>query len=229
MTERLILTLAIIGGTGKEGQGLAYRWAKAGYHVLIGSRTPPKAEGIAAQLNDRLGDEMVQGTGNEEAAENCDIAILTVPYKAHTPTLETIAEPLKGKILVDVTVPIEPGDITTLHQPEAGSAAQEAEAILGDEVKVVAAFQNVSHVHLQNEGPVPCDVLVCGDDPEAREQILQLVEAAGLVGWDAGQLVNAIVAEGLTSVLLGINKRHGLKHAGIRITGEQRHSAQSDE
>lgn len=229
MTERLILTLAIIGGTGKEGQGLAYRWAKAGYLVLIGSRTPPKAEGIAAELNERLGDEMVRGMGNEQAAADCDIAILTVPYKAHRDTVEAIADQLAEKILVDVTVPIDPDDITTLHQPEAGSAAQEARAILGDDVRVVAAFQNVSHVHLKHEGPVPCDVLVCGDDAGAREQILQLVEAAGLVGWDAGGLANAVVVEGLTSVLLGINKRHGLKHAGLRITGEQRHDSQSGE
>ena len=224
MTDRLILTLAILGGTGKEGQGLAYRWAKAGYHVLIGSRTPPKAEGIADELNERLGSEMVQGAANEEAAKHCDIAVLTVPYSAHKATLEGVKEGLAGKILVDVTVPINPKALTGLDQPEGGSAAQEAQAILGDDVRVTAAFQNVSHIHLREDGPVPCDVLVCGADEEARQQVLHLVEAAGLVGWDAGPLENAVVVEGLTPILLGINKRYGLKHAGIRIAGEQKDS-----
>ncbi len=225
MSDRLILTLAILGGTGKEGQGLAYRWAKAGYHVVIGSRTPPKAEGVAQDLNERLGSEMVAGTGNEEAAAVCDIAVLTVPYKAHEATLKGVKDQLAGKILVDVTVPIDPSSPTVLAQPEAGSAAQQAKALLGAEVQVAAAFQNVSHIHLRKDGPVPCDVLVCADSDDAREQVLQLVEAAGLVGWDAGPLENAVVVEGLTSVLLGINQRHQMKHAGIRITGEQRGDA----
>ena len=219
MTERLILTLAILGGTGNEGQGLAYRWAKAGYHVVIGSRTPPKAEGVAEELNERLGSEMVRGAGNKEAAADCDIAVLTVPYKAHRSTLEGLKESLHGKILVDVTVPLNQEDITSVHVPDAGSAAQEAQSILGDDVQVIAAFQNVSHVHLQEDGPVPCDVLVCGDSETAKRQVLQLVDAAGLAGWNAGPLRNAVVVEGLTPVLLGINKRHETKHAGIRITG----------
>lgn len=222
MNERLILTLAILGGTGKEGQGLAYRWAKAGYHVIIGSRTPPKAEGVAAELNERLGSEMIRGAANSDAASECDIAVLTVPYSAHQSTLEALKPALMGKILVDVTVPLDPAAPATLNQPEAGSAAQEAKAILGAGTRVAAAFQNVSHVHLREDGPVPCDVLVCGEDAEARDQVLQLVEAAGLAGWDAGPLENAVVVEGLTSVLVGINKRYGMKHAGIRIAGEER-------
>ncbi|MGA9534200.1 MAG: NADPH-dependent F420 reductase [Anaerolineales bacterium] len=222
MKERLILTLAILGGTGKEGQGLAYRWANAGYHVIIGSRTPPKAEAVAAELNERLGSEMVRGAANQAAAADCDIAVLTVPYSAHRPTLESLQSALEGKILVDVTVPLDPSAPGSLNQPEAGSAAQEAKEILGSETRVTAAFQNVSHVHLRDDGPVPCDVLVCGEDRESRDQVLQLVEAAGLVGWDAGPLANAVVAEGLTSVLIGINKRYNMKHAGIRISGEER-------
>jgi NADPH-dependent F420 reductase len=222
MNERLILTLAILGGTGREGQGLAYRWAKAGYHVIIGSRTPPKAEGVAAELNERLGSEMVRGAANEAAAGDCDIAILTIPYSGHRATLESLKPALIGKLLVDVTVPIDSSDPSTLSQPEAGSAAQEAKQILGDGTQVAAAFQNVSHVHLREDGAVPCDVLVCGQDRETRDQVLQLAEAAGLVGWDAGGLANAVVVEGLTSVLLGINKRYDMRHAGLRITGEER-------
>jgi hypothetical protein len=165
---------------------------------------------------------MLHGAGNEAAAESCDIAILTVPYSAHESTLAGLKQALAGKILVDVTVPINKDDLTVLAQPQGGSAAQEAKAILGDEVRVAAAFQNVSHVHLRDSGPVPCDVLVCGEDESARDQVLQLVEAAGLVGWDAGPLANAVVVEGLTPVLLGINKRYSMKNAGIRISGEQK-------
>jgi len=225
MTDRLILTLAILGGTGNEGRGLAYRWAKAGYHVLIGSRTPDKAERVAAELKERLGTAMVQGMGNAEAAAMCDIAVLTVPFSGHRATLEGLAGALSGKLLVDVTVPLDPDDITVIKPPAAGSAAQESKQILGDSTQVVAAFNNVSHVYLQGDGPVPCDVLVCGDGQAAREQVLHLVEAAGMVGWDAGPLANAAAVEGLTAVLLGINRRHGIRHAGLRITGEEKRPA----
>lgn len=221
MTDRLFFTLAIIGGTGKEGQGLAYRWAKAGYHVIIGSRTPDKAERVAADLNKMFDRNIVSGMGNEDSASNCDIAVLTVPYSAHKTILESVRDPLQGKVLIDVTVPLDSESFTTVFIPPAGSAALEAQEILGESVNVVAAFQNISHVHLQQDGPVPCDVLVCGDSEAAKKQVLQLVEAAGMAGWDAGPLQNAVVVEGLTPVLLGINKRHDLNHAGIRITGVQ--------
>jgi len=219
MTERLILTLAVLGGTGKEGPGLAYRWASAGYHVLVGSRSQEKAEAAASELNARLGGELVQGLTNEEAARACDIAVLTVPYGAQRATLESLRPCLDGKVLVNVTVPLG-ADIARVSMPPAGSASLEAQAILGAGVQVVAAFQNISSVHLVDDHPIPCDVLVCGDSPTAREQVLQLVEAAGLTGWDAGPLQNAVVVEGLTSILLGINKRYKIRGAGIRITGE---------
>src|SRR3990172_163622 len=144
-SNRLILTLAILGGTGREGGGLAYRWAKAGYHVVIGSRTPEKAERAAAEINERLDQPAVQGMGNAQAADRCDIAALSVPYAAHRSTLESLRDPLRGKILIDVTVPIDPQDPTRVQVPPDGSAAQEAQAILGEEVRVVAAFHNLSH------------------------------------------------------------------------------------
>jgi NADPH-dependent F420 reductase len=221
MTERMILTLAILGGTGKEGQALAARWAKAGYHVIIGSRSRDKADKIVAVVNERLGEDLVHGMENAEAAAACDIAVLTVPFEAHRSTLESLKDHLQGKLLVDVSVPVKSDDPAVVQMPPAGSAAQEAQAILGSGVDVVAAFQNVSHTHLKRDEPVPCDVLVCGDDETARQQVLRLVKAAGLVGWDAGPLQNAVVVEGLTAVLLGINKRYKIKGAGIRITGEQ--------
>ena len=217
--QRLILTLGLIGGTGKEGKGLAYSWARAGYNVIIGSRTKEKAEAAAQELNMRLGGEHVRGMLNPDAAWACDIAILTVPYEAHTATLESVRETLAGKVLVDVTVPVRPPKVLVVHVPAQGSAAQEAQTLLGDQVRVVSAFQNVSHEHLAEDHPIACDVLVSGDDAEAKKQVLLLVEAAGMVGWDAGPLPNAVVAEGLTSVLIGINRRYKMKGAGIRITG----------
>jgi NADPH-dependent F420 reductase len=221
MTDRLILTLAILGGTGPEGRGLAKRWTGAGYHVIIGSRAQAKAERVAAELNAELGRELIRGMENSQAAAMCDIAVVTVPYEAHAAILQALKPKLQGKLVVDVTVPLVPPDITRVQLPKGGSAAQEAQAILGSRVQVVAAFQNVSHVHLMEEHPVPCDVLVCGDSQSAREQVLQLVSGAGLVGWDAGPLQNAAAVEGLTSILLGINKRYKIKGAGIRITGHQ--------
>ncbi len=217
--QRIILTLALIGGTGPEGKGLGYRWARAGYNLIIGSRSTEKAEAVARELNDRLGGEAVVGKLNPEAAAACDIAVLTVPYEAHKASLEAVRQGLAGKILVDVTVPIRPPKASVVHVPARGSAALEAQEILGSEVRVVSAFQNVSHEHLAEDHPIPCDVLVSGDDSDAKGQVLRLVEAAGMVGWDAGPLQNAIVAEGLTSVLIGINRRYKMKGAGIRITG----------
>lgn len=221
MSDRVILTLAVLGGTGKEGQGLTRRWSRAGYHVLIGSRTPEKAARIAGELNESLGTETIRGMGNEAAADECDIAVLTVPFHAHAPTLESLREQLAGKLLIDVTVPLDAEDPSQFRPPPAGSASLAAAEMLDPSTAVACAFQNVSHTHLKQDGPVPCDVLVCGSTPAAREQTLQLVEAAGLVGWDAGSLDNSVVVEGLTAVLIGINKRHSVKHAGLRITGVQ--------
>jgi len=219
MADRLLLTLGVLGGTGKEGMGLAYRWARAGYPILIGSRSLEKAQAAAADLNQRLGETIVRGLLNAEAASSCDIAILTVPYRAHRATLEGLRQALQDKILVDVTNPVQPPRIEEVFVPEAGSAAQEAQHILGDQVQVVSAFQNISHELLMGETALECDVLVTGNSQPAREQVIELVRAISLEGWDAGSLKNAIVAEGLTSVLIGINRRYGLKAAGVRITG----------
>ncbi|MDO9129862.1 MAG: NADPH-dependent F420 reductase [Anaerolineales bacterium] len=219
----LLLTLAVLGGTGKEGKGLAYRWAGAGYRVLIGSRTPEKAQTAAQELTDLLGgNAIIEGMSNLEVAQQADIVALTVPYAAHRETLESVKDALQGKILIDVTVPLVPPKVTTVQMPAAGSAAQEARQILGEGVEVVAAFQNISHEHLLHDEEIYCDVLVCGTSKEARAEVLKLVEAAGLTGWDAGPIENAMVIEGLTSLLIHINKQYGSTQAGIRITGVSR-------
>lgn len=218
--EALMMTIAVLGGTGKEGKGLAYRWAKAGYHVLIGSRTPEKAVTAAAEIIELLdGMGSVIGMSNPEAARQANIVVLTVPYAAHRDTLESIREEIKGKLFIDVTVPLVPPRVTKVQMPAAGSAAQEAKQILGEGVEVVAAFQNISHEHLLGNDDVSCDVLVTGTSKDARQEALKLVEAAGLTGWDAGPIENSVVVEGLTSVLIHINKQYGSTHAGIRITG----------
>ena len=217
--KALMLTIAVLGGTGKEGKGLAYRWAKAGYQVLIGSRTPEKAVTAASEILELLdGSGSVVGMSNEEAAKQANIAVLTVPYAAHVATLESIKASLEGKLLIDVTVPLV-SPRNKVQMPPAGSAAQEARQILGEGTEVAAAFQNVSYEYLLGESHVECDVLVTGTSKNARQETLKLVEAAGLTGWDGGPIENSVIAEGLTSVLININKQYGSTHAGIKITG----------
>jgi len=221
----LILTIAVLGGTGKEGKGLAYRWAKAGYRVLIGSRSSEKAVIAASEILELLeAAGSVVGMDNLEATTQADIVVLTVPYSAHRATLESVKDALKGKLLIDVTVPLVPPKVSKVQMPLAGSAAQEAREIIGEGVEVVAAFQNISHEHLLEDGDVECDVLVTGTSKDARHEALKLVEAAGLVGWDAGPIENSVVVEGLTSVLININKQYGSTHSGIRITGVSKNS-----
>ncbi len=216
----ILLSIAVLGGTGKEGKGLVYRWAKAGYRVLIGSRAAEKAQAAAADVLAMLGGSgSVEGLDNPTAAQKADIVVLTVPYSAHRDTLEAVKEAVKGKILIDVTVPLVPPKVAKVQMPPAGSAAQEAREILGEGAQVAAAFQNISHEHLLEGGDVECDVLVTGTGPEVRAEAIKLVEAAGLTGWDAGPIENSVVIEGLTSVLIGINKKYGSTHAGIKITG----------
>jgi len=224
MTEQsAVRSIAVLGGTGKEGKGLAFRWARAGYQVIIGSRSAEKAVLAAAEINHLLGSGgTVLGMENPQAAQTADLLVLTVPFSAHKETLQALREAMQGKILVDVTVPLVPPKVSKVQMPPAGSAAQEAQEILGPEVQVVAAFQNISYEHLLHDEPVECDVLVCGVTRQARAVVLGLVEAAGLTGWDAGPIENSVVVEGMTSVLIGINKQYGVQSAGIKITGVNR-------
>jgi len=228
--DKLLLTIGILGGTGKEGKGLAYRWAKAGYRILIGSRTPEKAKATAIELLELLDSKaFIEGTTNLKAAQAADIVILTVPYAAHRQTLESVKDALQGKILVDVTVPLAPPKVTKVQMPPAGSAAQEAQQILGQAVEVTSAFQNISYDHLLRDEPVECDVLVTGTSKSARAETLKLVAAAGLTGWDAGPIENSAVVEGMTSILIGVNRAFSSREAGIKITGIARGEGKTPE
>lgn len=223
MTEQnfpLIKSIAILGGTGKEGTALAKRWAIKGYKVIIGSRTLEKAETVAAEVNEELEGDYVTGLANADAASEAGIIVLSVPYSAHAKTLKGVIDQVQGKILIDITVPLSPPDVSKVNIPDGGSAAQEAQALLGDGVRVVSAFQNVSYIKIKNPNTyVDCDVFVSGDDLDAKQEVITLIDAAGMRGIDIGSLANAVVAESLTSVLIYINKTYGTKSAGIRITG----------
>lgn len=221
----VLRSVAVLGGTGKEGKMLAYRWARAGYKVFIGSRSLEKGRLVAKELMDKLeGKAYIEGLNYKDAVELADIIVLTVPYSAHRDTLENIRSALHGKILIDVTVPLNPPEMTRVHMPSAGSAAQEAAWILGEGVEVCTAFQNISYENLLYENKPDCEVLVTGTSKRAREQTLNLVFAAGFKGWDAGPIENSLVVEGLTSILININKQNHSKHAGIKITGVDNNS-----
>jgi NADPH-dependent F420 reductase len=213
-------TIAIIGGTGAEGNGIALRLAKAGYRVIIGSRDAAKAAKTAQDLARLLGTSQLSGATNKAAAAEAEIAILTVPYAAERASIEEIRSALVGKILVDATAPLVPPRVNRVQLPPGGSAVAAIQALLGDTVRVVSAFQNVSAEKLkQLDEAVDCDVLVCADDAAARQSVIELVNAMGLRGIDAGPIGNSAAAEALTSVLIWINRKYGVPGAGIRITG----------
>lgn len=214
--------IAILGGTGKEGPGLALRWARAGYRVIIGSRQLEKAQAAAAEINLAVGGGNVSGLENAQAARQAEVCVLTVVQTAHQAALESLKIDLKGKILVDATARV---DFRDPQPPQPPSAARLAQQILGNDVRVVAAFQNVpSHVLKKNlGGSLHTDVLVCADDPKAAEEVITLAEAIGMRGYYAGGLDNAVVVEGLTALLISINKHYNVKTASIGVTGLEFH------
>jgi len=218
MSERLILTIGLMGGTGQLGPGLALRWANAGYQVIIGSRQAEKAARVAAELNEMLGLETIQGMQNEEAAQRADICVLTVNHSAHQATLESLKDVLQGKIVVDTTARV---DYRDPRPPSAPSAARMAQEVLGPECRVVAAFQTVPANRLKKEPeePLDLDVLVCADDPEAAEEVCKLAQGAGMRAYYAGDLDFALVAEGLTAMLIAMNKHYQARDVSLRIAG----------
>ena len=213
-------TIAILGGSGKLGGGLALRWATAGYAVIIGSRQQDSAEAAALALNQQNMTIPVKAMSNIEAAKAAEVVVMTVPFAHHRTTLESIKEVVQGKVFIDVTVPLMPPKVGTVQLPEGGCASVQAQAYLGGDVQVVSAYQNVAADHLSDLSHDPeCDVLICGNDKEACAQVVQLTEAAGMKGWHAGPIANAVVAEAMTSVLITLNRRYKIPGSGFKITG----------
>jgi NADPH-dependent F420 reductase len=208
-------TIAVVGGTGNLGAALARRLAKAGHRVVIGSRSAESARAAAENLG--LG---ITGTTNAEAANIGDIVIITVPFAAQGDALREIAPKAAGKIVVDTTVPLVPPKVMRVQLPSEGSAATRAQAMLGAGVTVVSAFHNVAAHKLATDEAVDCDVLVFGDDKDAREKIVRLAKDVGLRGLHGGALANSAAAEALTSVLIFLNRTYSVDGAGIRITGK---------
>jgi NADPH-dependent F420 reductase len=206
-------TLAIIGGTGALGSGLAKRWSAAGYAVIIGSRDATKAAAAAAELR------AARGASNVDAAKAGAVVILAVPWASHAAILDEIAPHVAGKIVIDATVPLVPPKVARVQLPPETSAAVAAQARLGEAARVVAAFHNIAARKLLTDEALDCDVLVCGDAAADRDTVIALAAAAGLRGVHAGPLANAVAAEALTSVLIGINRHYKVPGAGIRITG----------
>ncbi len=221
MTDNTTLgVVAVIGGTGAEGSGFAMRWARAGLDVVIGSRSAEKGARVAAALREKLGDVKLRGTNNLEAAQMADVVVLSVPYESQSAILEDIKPGLAGKVLVTVVAPLLGEKKGRYAPPPGGSAAMEAQAQVGPETRVVAAFQNVSAHHLVDpDHVVDCDVLVCGNKRADREIAIALARAAGMRGVHAGALQNSAVTEGMTAVLIAINAIYKTRNAGIRITG----------
>jgi NADPH-dependent F420 reductase len=216
MTERLHV-VGVLGGTGALGRGLGFRLAHAGYSVLLGSRDSERSKEAARELSSLHGLSSIAGASNKEVAAKADLIIVAVPFVGRDHVLTEIRADLAGKVVVDATVPLLPPKVSVVHLRPSGSAV-EMQQLLGPQVRVVSAFQNVAAAKLMSRGPIDCDVLVCCDDKAAKDQVITVIESVGLNGLDAGVLANAVVAETLTSVLIGINRRHSAE-AGIRITG----------
>jgi NADPH-dependent F420 reductase len=216
-------TIAILGGTGDLGTGLAIRWAKAGHKIVIGSRTLEKAQAAVDKLHEISPDTPAEAMENADAAAAGNVVVLTVPAEHQLSTLEHVRPGLAGKILIDVTVPLVPPKVGTVQLPPEGSAGKRAQELLGDEVMVVSAFQNVAAHLLQQDVHIECDVLVAGNKKDARQKVIDLIGQAGMTGWHAGPIANAAAAEALTSILIQINRQGGISHAGIKIVGQGDH------
>ena len=214
-------TIAILGGTGDLGTGLAIRWSKAGYKIVIGSRTIEKAQAAVEALQEISPETPADAMENLDAAAAGDIVVLTVPAEHQISTLDYVKANLQGKILIDVTVPLVPPKVGTVQLPEEGSAGKRAQNFLGEDVMVVTAYQNIAAHLLQQDVTIECDVLVCGDKKAAREKVIQLTEEAGMKGWHAGPVANSAAAEALTSILIQINRSGIVLRSGIKIIGQE--------
>jgi NADPH-dependent F420 reductase len=217
--------IAILGGTGAEGSGLAYRWAKAAEHVLIGSRDAARAEETAKQLRARIGGSaQIEGMDNAAAAAACDVAVLTVPFSGAAALLKQLKSVWKsGTVVIDTTAPLAAtvgGAATRMLGVWQGSAAEQTRELLPESVSLAAALQNLGAELLASDGPVDCDVLVCSDDEKAKQLASELVgKIPGARALNGGKLENSRIVESLTALLIGLNMRYKVHGAGIRFTG----------
>ena len=213
------MKIAILGGTGKEGRSLACRWADTGIEVLIGSRDKNKAEKSASALNSIPKRNPARGLTNKDAAQEGNLVVLSVPAAGHREILTSITAELRGKIVIDLVVPLDPTNFKNYLPPPEGSAAEEAQSILGNETPVVAALHHISFHLLRRPQAIQSDVLVCGNNDEAKRESIRLIRLLGMRGVDCGPITNAMAIEALTPVLLGINQRYRVKASGVKITG----------
>lgn len=213
------MAIVIVGGTGDLGFGLGYRLAKAGEAVVIGSRSAEKAEKAAQDINAMTGAENAQGMVNAEAIQQGDLVVLSVPDAARLDTLHSLMPALAAKTVLDVTIPLRFGPLRYEAPPE-GSNAQQTLAVLGEGAKVVSGFHTVSAKMMSNpEKELQGDVIILGNDQESLSYVVALAEKIGLRGFDGGSLENARTVEGLTPLLIGMNKRYKRGHIGIGLTG----------
>ncbi len=219
-------TVTILGGTGPQGQGIALRLAKAGVDVILGSRDEARAAEVAQALNAQLhlaapGAAQIRGANNLDAVRAAQrLVLLAVPYAAHDETLVSVREHLQGKVLVDIVVPLAPGNARAVAMPPQGSATEAAQALLGPGIPVVGALHNVSaHALNDLEHKINCDVLVAGDSAEAKDEVIALLQQLDLAAYDAGPAASARCIEAITPILirLNISKKVPFTHAGIRV------------
>jgi 8-hydroxy-5-deazaflavin:NADPH oxidoreductase len=214
------MKIGILGGTGKEGAGLGMRWAQAGHEIIIGSRDAERAKGKAAELAAQVPGARIQGMSNRDAAVAAEVVVLALPADGLPNTLPDLRDGCRGKIVVSTVVPLTFGGGRMFTPPPQGSAAEQAQEILGPEAKVVASFHHIAaHELSATEHAIECDLLLCGADAEAKKVVTELGKSMGLRAVDVGALTNAGPLEGITAVLATINRRYRLKNSGIKITG----------
>jgi NADPH-dependent F420 reductase len=219
----MTVSLAIIGGTGWQGQALAKRFARAGVPVLIGSRDAQRGAEAARGLNERLGMDSLRGMSNRDAATQADVVLLAVPYSGMRPILEDLYDAVNGKIVINVASALNPEKRTRAQVPPGGSITAEIQHFFGERARVVAALQHISPEKLESEDErIDSDVLVCGGDRAARDTIIQLIQQIGLDAYDAGMLPNAVAVETFTAVLVAVNVRYKVVGAGLRLTSVPR-------
>ena len=213
------MNIAILGGTGKEGAGLAARWARVGHSIIIGSRDAERAKTKAAELREQTHKLPIMGEANAEAARLGTVIVIALPAQGLAATLPEVRGACRGKVVISAVVPLTFGGPRLFTPPAAGSSAEEAQALLPD-AKVVAAFHHIAaHELSETEHSIECDLLLCGGDAAAKDTVGELGRSMGLRPIGVGALSNAGPLEGITAVLATINRRYKLKNSGIKITG----------